>query len=288
MTGTIKDSRTSKGYLSTIYKCAQDHYAFYCENGNEQSIFYDGSSVDMQINLLFKKKTEAFAFQNTLENFKFIHPTFGNKIQIDETVEEVHLPRLSKRVFHRHYAGADNNEPPVLSLADIQDVLSSTGSSVCYDPEKALQSLEDITIMPGMKYYWCHLVSRQVLDVKNNPNNCIWGSWIFHEYFDALNVQYTRIPFIAVRYVSTGEEAETISAGDKFLSRKRVNVMIEFHDSVVGRNAAYCFQPITKMGTEVVNDRRYSSFLYPENPDEFRSFLEQKYVETIDIWENED
>jgi hypothetical protein len=31
-------------------------------------------------------------------------------------------------------------------------VLSSNGESVCYDPEKALQSLEDIAILPGLKY----------------------------------------------------------------------------------------------------------------------------------------
>eukprot|EP01032_Pedospumella_encystans_P032650 gene32650-36859_t len=136
VTGAIEDSRTSKGYRSTIYKCAQDHMAYYCEDGNKQSIFYDGASRDMKINLLFEHKAEAFAFQNTLVNFRFVHPTFGNKIRIDETVNEVHLPQSSKRVFHHHYAGADNNESPALSLADIRHVLSSNGGSVCYDPVK--------------------------------------------------------------------------------------------------------------------------------------------------------
>ena len=95
VTGTIEDSRTSKGYRSTIYKCSQDHMAYYCENGNNQSIFYEGASRDMQINLLFKHETEAFAFQNTLVNFRFVHPTFGTKIRIDEAVEEVHLSQPS-------------------------------------------------------------------------------------------------------------------------------------------------------------------------------------------------
>ena len=61
------------------------------------------------------------------------------KHDIDETVEEEHLSQPSKRVvFHHHHAGADNNESPVLSLADIHHVHSSNGGSECYDPVKAL------------------------------------------------------------------------------------------------------------------------------------------------------
>jgi hypothetical protein len=133
VTGTIQDSRTSKGYPSTIYKCAQDHMAYYSEKGNDQSIFYD--EAGMQINLLFKHETEAFAFQNTLMNFRFVHPTFGNKINIDETVVEVHLFKPSKRVFHHHYAGADNNESPVLNLY-------SNDGSECYNPLQATDDTE--------------------------------------------------------------------------------------------------------------------------------------------------
>lgn len=289
VTGTIEDSRTSKGYRSTIYKCSQDHMAYYCENGNKQSIFYEGASKDMQINLLFKHEAEAFAFQNTLVNFRFLHSTFGTKIRIDEAVEEVHLPQPSRRVFHQHYAGSDNNESPALSLADISHLLSSSnGGSVCYDPVKALQSLEDIAILPGLKYYWCHLVSRKVTAVKNNVNNCIWGTWIFHQYFDALNAEKVGVPLIAVKYVSTAEQTEDIRAGDKMLTRKRVNVAIEFFNNDVGRKVAILFQPLMKAGTTIVDDLHYSSFLYPKDPVEFQEFLEEKYTETIKAWEVED
>ena len=288
VTGTIEDSRTSKGYRSTIYKCAQDHMAYYSEDGNKQSIFYEGASRDMQINVLFEHKAEAFAFQNTLVNFRFVHPTFGNKIHIDETVEEVHLSQSSKRVFHHHYAGADNNESPVLSLADIRHVLSSNGGSVCYDPVKALQSLEDIAILPGLKYYWCHLVSRKVTAVKNNANNCIWGTWIFHQYFDALNTEEIGVPLIAVKYVSTAEQTEDIPAGDKMLTRKKVHVAIEFFDNDVGRKVAIMFQSLMKAGSTIVDNLHYSSFLYPKDPVEFQEFLEEKYAETMKAWAVED
>jgi hypothetical protein len=89
MDGMIEDSRTSKGYRSTVFKCAQDHMAYYCEGGTKRSIFYDGAGGrDMQINLLFEHKADAFALQNTLVNFRFVHPTFGNKIHIEENVDK--------------------------------------------------------------------------------------------------------------------------------------------------------------------------------------------------------
>jgi hypothetical protein len=135
--------------------------AYYCEDGTLRSIFYDGDSVNMSVNLLFEQKHEACAFQNALANFKFANPTFGKQIVLNEQVAEVLLGRQSSRVFRAHYDSGANIDSPALSLADIKHVLSSgTDSSVPYDPLKELQSIEDITILPGTKYYWCHLVKK--------------------------------------------------------------------------------------------------------------------------------
>lgn len=170
VTATIADSRKSKGYRSTIYKCAQDSMVYYCEDGKKQSIFYEDGYDDLHINLLFKNERDASSFQNNLLNFRCLHPVFGNRINVDEKLDLVKLPQSTSRVLHLHYDGA---ESPILSLADIGHVLSSESESVSYDPVKALQSLEDITIIPGSKYYLCHLVSRKVKATKNNVNNCI-------------------------------------------------------------------------------------------------------------------
>ena len=228
VTGTIEDSRASEGYLSTVYKCAQDNLAYYCENGNEQSIFYDGASRDMTINLLFKKESYACSFQNTLLKFRCMHPTFGSNIHIDKAVSRVGLSKPTDRVFHMDYCGADNSGYPALSLADVPYALSSDGGSVSYDPVKALQSLEVIAIMSGLKYYWCHLVSRPNETVRNDPNNGIWGTWIFHQYFDALDTEAMGVPLIAAKYIST---AEDVRAGDEGETRRRGNVAIEFFDN---------------------------------------------------------
>jgi hypothetical protein len=261
--------------------------AYYCENGFKKSIFYDINSRDMEINLLFERKDQACGFQNTLLNFRFTHPTFGNQISIDEDIKEVHFSDAFRRVLHNHYDGADNNESPALSLADIKYVLSSDTESVSYDPIKALQSLEDITILPGLKYYWCHLVSRKQKKLKNNENNCIWGSWIFHQYFDALNTQDIGVPLIAVKYINTAEQTEDIPVGDRTVTRKRVVVHVEFIDSQVGRNTALLFQRFMKNGTRILDALHYESFLYPKDPEQMQKFLNAKYDETMEAWVDE-
>jgi len=261
--------------------------AFYCEYGNKKSIFYEETARDLSINLLFEQKQEAFAFQNSLVNFRFIHPSFGSKIIIDETVDLVHLPVASKRVFHQHFDGADNNESPVLSLVDIRHVLSSQGESVSYDPVKALQSLEDITVFPGTKYYWCHLLKRQSKKDKNDENNCIWGSWVFHQYFDALNTEKIGIPLIAVKYVSTSEQTEDMPLGDRHETRKKVTVEIQFFDSDTGRRAAFAFQSMMKFGTNVTDALRYDSYLHPRDPVKMKKYLDIKYAETMKAWREE-
>jgi hypothetical protein len=151
-----------------------------------------------------------------------------------------------------------------------------------------MQSLEDIAIFPSLKYYRCHLVSRKVKAEKYNANNCIWGTWIFHEYFDALNTEHVGVPLIAVKYVSTSELTEDIPLGDnKTLTRRKVAVAIEFFDSDVGRRVAISFQAMMKVGTVVVDALHYESFLHPKDPVELQAFLKVKYEKTMKAWSEE-
>ena len=108
-------------------------------------------------------------------------------------------------------------------------------------------------------------MSRKVKAEKYNANNCIWGTWIFHEYFDALNTEHVGVPLIAVKYVSTSELTEDIPLGDnKTLTRRKVTVAIEFFDNDVGSRVAISFQAMMKVGTVVVDALHYESFLHPK------------------------
>lgn len=186
-------------------------------------------------------------------------------MHIDEDIEEVHLFEPFRRVLHIHYDAADNNQPPALSLADIRHVASSNTASISYDPMKALQSIEDVTILPGLKYNCCQLVSGKANSEKNNKNNCIWGTWIFHQYFDAFNTQESGVPLIAVKYIITTLETEDIPVGVGFVTRKRVvvHVELEFINSQVGKKTALLFQSFMEDDTKILDELHYKSFLYP-------------------------
>ena len=79
--------------------------AYYCEDGKKQSIFYKDGSDDLHINLLFKSEGNAFSLQNNLINFRYIHPNFGNRINVNEIVDLVKLLQSTSKVFHFHYDG---------------------------------------------------------------------------------------------------------------------------------------------------------------------------------------
>ena len=190
---------------------------------------------------------------------------------------------MDRRVFVHHYETADNLDSPVLTLDDVtRGVLSSENSILItnFDPLKSLQSLEDLRFFPQTKYYWCHLVSRQEKATKNNPNNCIWGSWVFHQYFDALNL-LVQIPLIAIKYVGTAEHPETIITG---VTRKKVTSWVEFENTENGKHIAKIFQVFMKFGTKQLSETLFESFIYPENPVEMRTFLEIKYNNTMGMW----
>eukprot|EP01035_Chromulina_nebulosa_P031193 gene31193-41561_t len=236
------------------------------------------------------RTSKGYSSTNALLSFRYIHPTFGRKFIVDEEVSEVSVSQAMKRVFHVLYESKDNTDSPIMSLADAKHVLSSDKESSCYDPLKALQSLEDITLFPGLKCYKCHLVSRKVRATTNNVNNLIWGSWIFHDYFDALNTQNVGVPVIAVKYIGMEEHTtDNLPVGEnKMVSRVKVYVTITFFDDVIGRKTSIMFQPIMKVGTKMLSDLEYESFLYPQSPVEFKKFLEIKYEETMKIWREEE
>jgi len=58
------------------------------------------------------------------------------------------------------------------------------------------------------------------------------GSWIFHQYFDALNSE-TLCPELAVTFESIADEPERIRIFDEEKSKTKVNVSIIFRDEDV-------------------------------------------------------
>ena len=281
----IKECKLCKGYRATVFKCAQDNCAFYSSENKDDSIFYEVDSNDLKIRLWFQKEQLAFNFQNALDGFWFEHPTLGSKIEVEEAVKTAKVGSSTlTRVLFKHYNTADNEDSPEVSLYHTMNVRSSHSSSLLTtsaEPQKAIQSLEDLTIFKGLKCYKMHLVSQTVKKYAKHPDNCIYGSWIFHQYFDSLNA-VSNYPEIAVKYESA-ENPESLNLGGTWEKRTKVNVTIEFIDEDIARLIS---QYLKKDGTQAVpyDNLKFHSFLYAHDAVKMKYFLDCKYNETTKIW----
>lgn len=284
MIGKVKDSRACEGYRSVIYQCAQDMHALYCENGQNDSIFYQEDSEDLIINLLFKCKLKAFHFQQTILKFKYIHPKFGERIEINDTIEEVQLEITTTRVLVKDCNTSGCMDSPTLTYSDILTILSDDFYTKNCDPILALQSFEDITKLPDMKYYFCRLLPEPTRPIEDE-NICIWGTKFFHQFFDGWNIRSIQVLRIAIRFIRAEKDAENISVGNgNYVTRRRVTVCIEFHNSVIGIKIAKLFQSSMKPGTIMIDQLHFESFIYPEDVEQMQLFLEKKYQATIKSW----
>ena len=67
-----------------------------------------------------------------------------------------------RRLLFDDYKTEDNSDSPIfLSLADIKSSHSESVISNDDNPERSLQSLENLRLFPKLKCYWCHLISKK-------------------------------------------------------------------------------------------------------------------------------
>ena len=249
--------------------------------GLEKTIFYAEGSNDLTVSLLFRELRDAEDFQNKLTSFALDHRHFGSKLTLTPEIIRVTVPSTQElpRVMYSHYISADNNESPLMSL---NDVLSETTSVVSNqgDPSLSLQALENpasISIFRS-KWYKCHLISKQVQEYANNPDNVVYASWAFHQQIDGLNT----IDGLgaAIRFDHLGDVEEVHMGNGRYEKRRKVIVIVEFRNSGVAR----AFGGLLKEGTEQISDTEYRSFIYARNGATMQHCLEEKYQETTEIW----
>jgi hypothetical protein len=80
--------------METVFQLAQDSKGCYSDVGEDKSIWYDGESPDLCIQLLFSTIDDANNFQNGLSSFRFDHP---KNITFERDIVKVYLavpPRL--------------------------------------------------------------------------------------------------------------------------------------------------------------------------------------------------
>lgn len=256
-----------------MYKAAQACHAYHSLEGQNRTIFYEEGSSDLSLRLLFCTRRDAEDFQNELTNFSFLHPHFSKKLDLQQEITEVEMTQNPIRVVFDHYNSGDNEDSPKMSLNDI--LIASPSASVITlgrNLECQLQALEDehFIAMFDSKWYKCHLVSAANKKYANDPDNCIYASWNFHQLFDGLNTE-TGIGVI-VRYESH-EPAMEVQVGEgKFERRYKVIVSVTFKAT----SSALLFSVMFKIGTEKIDEYTYKSFLYFRDANKAKEFLDHK------------
>ncbi len=281
----LVDSKKSKGYRLSIYKCAQSCLAYYSTEEKEKSIFYDTNSQtpnDLIVSLIFKTERDALQFQNSLSDLaeKFQH--FRDKFVL-ETHEPSVIHRESctnlTRVLASDYDKSENNESPIMSL---NDIMSNESTITVYtNSETLLKTFETEEVVASFdtKWYKCHLIPNSCRMYRNDPNrnhydNFIWASWNFHQLFDALHTVNSGLG-VVLRFVRSNPVAEEVLvAPNRYESRYRVFISVEFKNAKV----ASSFGSYFKDGTKRLTDTQYETFIYVKDVDVVQDCLRKKFM----------
>ena len=258
----VRDAKTSKGIRASLYRFAQDGFGRYAPGGKESSIYFQGT--DLHICILFESMERAQGFLVMLTNRGILHSHFGSKLEINKTVESIHLLTRQPYIFLDEYVSADNNESPDASINHLlSESVTSSVLTLTEDNRKfLLQSVEAENFLAsfGSKFYRCHLIPKEEKNrdyklFKTNHDNFIYESWMFHEAFGA---SITDLPGVTIRYESfLGQESVEVKLG-LFEDRDKVSIIIEFREAYLKQ----VFGSVLKDGTESISDTQFRSFIH--------------------------
>jgi hypothetical protein len=279
----LRDSKKTKGYRASMFKCAQHCLAYYDLEGSARSIYYDESSSDLTVRLLFATRRDAELFQNELLNFSFLHSHFKEKLLLNKHVQEVELENQPLRVFYDDYKSEDNSESPEMSLNDVFPTSPSASVvSISHDRGNALQALEEERIVRQFdsKWYKCHLISQTVDEYKRDPDNIVYASHTFHQLFDGLNTMAG--VGVLVKFEHFGEVEEVLVGDNTFENRQKIFVTVRFRD----RDIATSYGTILKTGTTKIDDYSYLSCLYARDGERMKYFITEKYKSCLPYFQD--
>lgn len=290
-----KGAMSVKGVCAKIYQEAQIEQAIYSIK-NPKSIWYSGENL--LLNLLFKKEEQARKFQTFLSMWHLNNPMVVNKdvVSVVELLEEVYVYKSElKYVWLTHYDGEDSGSP-VGSLehykgshASVSSISELSGASMSahFGQLQSIEKQEEFTVF-RVNPYRCHIKGQRAFPaLKNNDSNMLALSWLFHHYFDGLNVDdepsgQIKVPQIAVLPWSREFIEEMV--GIPKVRRKRVILTIECRTKsifdILGSRL--------KNGSEKISDLVWKTFVHVENPDFFCDCLDWKSAKTKKRWQEVD
>jgi hypothetical protein len=181
-------------------------------------------------------------------------------------------------VFVLDYVSDDSGSPDISERFENETVFSPLSEiSNNENPEIQWHCLEDTRkVKPLLKLINCHLASQTKFpELKSHPDNVIYGSRDFHDYFDGMAIE-SKCPELAVEYLSH-DERPTLMSGFQLY---KFYVRIKFRRVEV----ANCMLNYFKDGTQRVNELEFTSFLFMTDPVSAQRFLAIKLTETMKKW----
>jgi hypothetical protein len=270
----ISSAKKSKGFRAVMYQLAQDCHGLYFHEGKDLTIFYDGASLDLIVQLLFKTERDAEDFQNALVNYGVKHSHFGEKRKIDDIVERIEFNGPVQRVLCTDYDPQYNADSPDMSLQEAQTDIA-TEVDIDDDISRKLKTLENESRLAriGSSWYKCHLISKRDENEKlrNDVDNFLYESWDFHQILDGLN-RKTGIG-VGIRFNGVIGEERVETKPNAFEVRHKISVIVEFRDEEL----ASWFEKYLKDGTKRLDNCKFESFLYAVSVENMKYCLDKKY-----------
>lgn len=285
VTASITAAKAHSGYRKRIYEDAQEFRGCYNLHAPDQTIWYPPNSSDLKICLFFEEKIHAHDFVARMVNYNSTHTILRERVVVEERIETVDSQEEAAYVYKNAYKFEDSTSPANTG----GDMASNTEVEFGGDPVIQMRSLENLALLKKHEtLYKCHIAPKAFYQqYKNDPDNIIYGSHLFHSYFDGdgkrrpegADWSWGIPPRLQVKFESVGDEC--IVGETRYT---RIIVRIVFTDPEVAR----AMDGRWREGYEVLGDLSFRSFFYSSNPTRVQDFLKLKCDETDARWRNPD
>jgi hypothetical protein len=281
VTAVIRDSVNCSGYRRLIYEDAQRFRAYYHPSLRHETIWYPPESNDLSISVVFDARSDARDFLGQLATYS-VSNRFRFGLQIADEVVPIACSDVLHSILVSHYIAAESSSP--LNTA----ILSDSVVSYHNDPLKDMRSLEALNkvLYPKEHIYGCHIAQASRNRIyERDDDNIIYGSSIFHAYFDGdskrpplhSSIDWGTPPELAIEFVSASDTPYVYN-GNPFYSIK-VNIIFRSVDIAMAMEHRW------REGTSKTEDELvYSSFFYANNVANVKKYLSIKMNEAKYRW----
>ena len=285
VSGRIIKSKLCSGYRRLMFDDGQRSHACYDFRNPGHSIWYPDESNDLHISLLFEEKEDALHFIGQLANYQvFKRFRFGLTFEREPLLISMSAQQMTQlqHILITDYIQVDSDSP-ANSYSD--SILSEETSFDGFDPDKRFRSLEDFSQLAYREsIFRCHIAPKaHYPDYIDNTDNILFGSNLFHTYFDGdgkipppeANIDWGTPPNLLVEFVEARNELQI--AGKTYV---KIFVKVIFRDPL----CAKAMDTKWREGYTVESELITCTHFYAQNVDTVKACLRRRAFETRRRW----